>query len=221
MHTGDVSNAGTDANVFLNIFGSFGDTGERPLEKSATHKNKFERKNVDIFNIEACLLKNIHKIVIGHDNSGGGPGWFLKKVVVKQVGEPKYDQNFECNRWLATDEDDGAIVRELVVGQSQYLDKTSYHVLVKTGDKFGAGTDANVHLKMYGTNMESNLIRLETSENTKNKFERGQVDEFRIESEDIGKIERILIGHDGKNPGAGWFFDYAEISVPSKGIKYL
>ena len=46
VFTGDKRGAGTDANVFLNIFGERGDTGERPLLKSKNNFNKFERKNV-------------------------------------------------------------------------------------------------------------------------------------------------------------------------------
>lgn len=41
--TGDVYGAGTDANVFLTIYGDQGDTGERKLRKSETNGNKFER----------------------------------------------------------------------------------------------------------------------------------------------------------------------------------
>ena len=46
MITGDEIGAGTNANVFLTIYGEYGDTGERKLEKSETHINKFERNNV-------------------------------------------------------------------------------------------------------------------------------------------------------------------------------
>ena len=46
MYTGDKHGAGTDANLFLNIFGELGDTGDRPLEESKTNKNKFERNQV-------------------------------------------------------------------------------------------------------------------------------------------------------------------------------
>ena len=46
VYTGKKSGAGTDADVFLNIFGSQGDTGERFLMRSSTNKNKFERGNV-------------------------------------------------------------------------------------------------------------------------------------------------------------------------------
>ena len=43
--TGDVWGAGTDANVFLNMYGEYGDTGERAL-KDSNNINKFERNQV-------------------------------------------------------------------------------------------------------------------------------------------------------------------------------
>ena len=46
VHTGKKTGAGTDADVFLNIFGSQGDTGERFLTNSSTNRNKFEKGNV-------------------------------------------------------------------------------------------------------------------------------------------------------------------------------
>lgn len=44
--TGNVSGAGTDANVFLNIIGENGDCGERQLKKSETNTDKFEKGQV-------------------------------------------------------------------------------------------------------------------------------------------------------------------------------
>lgn len=49
MFTGDVDSAGTNANVFLTVYGDKGDTGERQLKKSETHLDKFERNNVSRF----------------------------------------------------------------------------------------------------------------------------------------------------------------------------
>ena len=48
IFTGDVKHAGTDANVFITIFGEYGDTGDRQLSKSETYSNKFERSNVSV-----------------------------------------------------------------------------------------------------------------------------------------------------------------------------
>ena len=56
VHTGKKSGAGTDANVFLDIFGEQGDTGERPLSKSKTNRNKFEKGNVSRCNTMSQYL---------------------------------------------------------------------------------------------------------------------------------------------------------------------
>ena len=56
VYTGDVRGAGTDANVFLTIFGDKGDSGERKLHKSETHSNKFERGQVRPFNFKRLLF---------------------------------------------------------------------------------------------------------------------------------------------------------------------
>ncbi|CAF3378962.1 unnamed protein product [Rotaria sp. Silwood2] len=125
LYTGSRRGAGTDANVFINIFDDIGDTGEY----SSTNKNKFERKNVDKFVIEAVSLKQIKKIRIGHDGTGPDAGWFLDKVVVRPEDIHYEEATFICNQWLVTDEDDGLIVRELSLGfAGQPLDKTTYNV---------------------------------------------------------------------------------------------
>lgn len=194
VHTADKRGAGTDADVFVNLFGELGDTGERWLRKSETHRNKFERGNVDVFNIEAVQLKHLNKIRIGHNGKRPGAGWFLAKVVVRQEGSgSKYDQTFECNRWLAVDEDDGLIVRELLVDKREFLDTITYGVKVKTGDVRNAGTDARVHLKIFGEKGDTGNRQLKRSENTTNKFERGRVDEFKIEADDIGRVSFVFI----------------------------
>ena len=48
VHTGDKRGAGTNANIFLNIFGELGDTGDRPLEESKSNRDKFERNQVSL-----------------------------------------------------------------------------------------------------------------------------------------------------------------------------
>ena len=63
---------GTDANVFIKIYGELGDTGYRSLKNSKTHNNKFEKNQVDVFHIEAVTLQSLKKIKIGHD--GNNPG---------------------------------------------------------------------------------------------------------------------------------------------------
>ena len=59
---------------------------------------------------------------------------------------------------------------------------------MKTGDVRGAGTDANAYIKMFGNNGDTGQIALKQSDNTKNKFERGRVDQFTVEAMDIGEV---------------------------------
>lgn len=60
VHTAKKTGAGTDANVFLNIFGNQGDTGERPLMFSKTNRNKFEKGNVSQRqSLYSCFVKHI------------------------------------------------------------------------------------------------------------------------------------------------------------------
>ena len=61
MHvkTGDVRNAGTDANVFLKIFGSKGDTDSIKLRSSDTSFNKFEKGRTDLFKLETTDIGKV------------------------------------------------------------------------------------------------------------------------------------------------------------------
>lgn len=56
VYTGDVLHAGTNANVFLTIFGENGDSGERKLNKSEKHMDKFERNQVNIVFTTICSV---------------------------------------------------------------------------------------------------------------------------------------------------------------------
>ncbi|XP_062836432.1 oxygen-regulated protein 1 isoform X2 [Anolis carolinensis] len=109
--TGDLWNAGTDADVYIVVCGEKGDTGSRRLLKSKNPR-KYLKGQTDIFSLEAVHLGHLRKIVIGHNGIGSGNGWFLEKIVVKDP-ITKLDYHFMCHRWLDEGEDDGKIVREL------------------------------------------------------------------------------------------------------------
>ena len=58
VKTGNVRGSGTDANVFIKIFGTKGDTGDLQL-RSSDHSNKFERNKTDTFKIEAVSVGTV------------------------------------------------------------------------------------------------------------------------------------------------------------------
>ena len=88
VYTGNVSGAGTDANVFITIYGQNDDSGERELRKS-DRRNKFEQNQVDTFIVKAIDLGDLAKIKIRHDDSGFGAAWYLEKV---EIRNPNTDQ---------------------------------------------------------------------------------------------------------------------------------
>jgi len=78
--TGNCHGAGTSANVYLNIYGSNGDSGEQLLQSSG---NDFQINNSNVFGLECPYLGDVSKILIRHDNSGFHPRWFLDKVIIQ------------------------------------------------------------------------------------------------------------------------------------------
>ncbi|NWI52119.1 LOXH1 protein, partial [Calyptomena viridis] len=106
-------NAGTEADVYISVYGERGDTGSRQLLRSQKSK-KFLKGQTDIFAIEAVHLGHLYKIVVGHNGLGSGNGWFLDKVVIKDP-ITDLDYTFLCHRWLDQGQDDGNIARELAV----------------------------------------------------------------------------------------------------------
>lgn len=103
--TGSIQGAGTDANVFIQMFGDLQTSQRKILDKVG---NQFETGNVDTFVITCTELGKLHKILIGHDGKGLGSSWFLDNVEIENVskGERYF---FPCKRWFSTSEDDGQV----------------------------------------------------------------------------------------------------------------
>ncbi|XP_076859680.1 lipoxygenase homology domain-containing protein 1 [Brachyhypopomus gauderio] len=224
VYTGTVSGGGTDAHVFLCLIGDKGDTGDRALVNCKNNVNKFEKGNADEFIVEAVCIGQVHRVRIGHDGRGGGCGWFLDKVVVREEGQTESQGiEFPCNRWLDRNEDDGQIVRELVsFSDGQKLFNVSYHIAVKTGDISGGSSDSRVFVKLYGEKGDTSTMMLVVSDNNlPNYFETGRVDIFTIDTRDIGQISRLMIGHTNEGMRAGWFLDSVQIMVPNSGSHYM
>ena len=79
---------------------------------------------------------------------------------------------------------------------------TRYNVRVYTSDLRNAGTDANVHIVIVGESGDTGKVKLLTSAEHKDKFERGQVDSFVVDAVGLGEIKRIHIGHDDSGIGS-------------------
>ena len=132
----------------------------------------FKRGSTVISGINALDLGRLEKIRIGHNNSGFGLGWFLDKVIVRNESSGN-EWYFLCGKWFATD---GQIVRFVEASDTDgasYPPMRKYKISVITGDRRGAGTDANVFINLYGAedHLQSGEKVLESSGNN---FERGK-----------------------------------------------
>lgn len=232
VKTGNISHAGTDANVSLMIVGESGDTGDRQLRKCLNHKfDKFRKNQIDVFEIKAVNLGTLTRIKISHDNKGWpitSPDWYLEwvKVTDSDSGETI---EFPCDAWLSKKL---GLVKELVPRSTSHeefeLTKgqgVNYDVTIVTGDIKEAGTDGHAFIILYGDNQDTGKVDLKNSKEHRDKFQRGQTDSFTINAVDVGEVKKIRIGHDGHREGLftnpSWYIDRVEVDAPTLGKRFV
>ncbi|XP_013861897.1 lipoxygenase homology domain-containing protein 1 [Austrofundulus limnaeus] len=208
--TGDVKGAGTDANVFVTLFGDFGVSPKVHLASNTEKRSRtaFEKNKTDVFRIKTHNVGPLKKLRIEHDNTGMSASWFLDRMVVTDVIRPNMRYYFACSNWLSREEGDNLFVRDLL-GSLNPMDVpklNKYLVSVFTADMKGSGTDADVFLNIFGEYGDTGERRLDSD---KDNFERGSEDKFTIEAPNLGRLRKITIGHNNRGSSAGWFLDKA------------
>jgi hypothetical protein len=113
--TGCRDYAGTDADVYITIYSASGQTKEQLLDTPDYDDN--EKCHADSHRVPANKdIGDITLARIRHDNSENDPGWFLEKVSIRNLRTNQV-WNFPCSKWLAVDEGDHQISRELYPGK--------------------------------------------------------------------------------------------------------
>ncbi|XP_060575611.1 lipoxygenase homology domain-containing protein 1-like isoform X2 [Ruditapes philippinarum] len=212
VHTGKQKMAGTDSNIFLTLMGQHGSSKKIHLVDPSSDKKLFERNSVDTFRIRIHGVGELRRVRIEHDGKGFASGWFLEKIIIKDSERPKDTFYFTYGGWIAQDEGDGKLWREIrakkqlskEINSAHMGTETRYQITVKTGDVRYAGTDANVFIQLAGEKGITKKLKLDDA---KNNFERNMVDNFDLRAINVGAMKHIVIGHDNFGPGAGWFLD--------------
>jgi hypothetical protein len=110
--TGDLDQAGTDAGVYLSLFGPANERGERCGSGefwlydtiSLENSNPFEKSQRDRFQIDNHSgLDQVDQAILRHDNQGSHPGWFVQGFKVRNL-KTKKEWHFVPEQWLADDE---------------------------------------------------------------------------------------------------------------------
>ncbi|XP_038676300.1 uncharacterized protein LOC119978605 isoform X2 [Scyliorhinus canicula] len=82
---------------------------------------------------------------------------------------------------------------------------TEYEVTIHTGSCLWSDSKANFLISFYGEEANVEDILLCNSLTNCIPFQKGQIDVFQVKIPNIGKLQHIIIGHDGEEPGCGWY----------------
>ncbi len=114
VKTTDIKGAGTNADVFITLYGTKGVLEKAQLDNPGY--NDFEAGDDDPYTLSTTQdLGKIYSIKLEHDNSGPGSGWHVDHIdilfggttpVSAQIGKTLASKLFKIERWLATDEED-------------------------------------------------------------------------------------------------------------------
>ncbi|XP_029447144.1 lipoxygenase homology domain-containing protein 1 [Rhinatrema bivittatum] len=215
--TGTDQSAGTEATVYLYAFGEKEASG--PIIIGSGKHQLFKPNSADTFKVNLKNLGKLYKIRIGHDNSGKDPGWYLEEIRLRDLTSESNEMCLPVNKWLSEEQDDGDTWWEIAINGSnkEPLPLMDYEIHVYTGSKPGADTDSNVHINLIGTRGDSGKRKLWRSKYQNSKFQQGQVDIFCIRAISLGQLKKVIIGHDGRGPGNGWFLDKVIIKYKEDG----
>ncbi|NWV16636.1 LOXH1 protein, partial [Origma solitaria] len=211
------------------IYGTHSDTGDRTLLQSLQHVHQGEKIIMD-----AVDLGELEKIAL-FISSKTDCKLNVKKLHVQEAAKEHPIYVFEVNKEFSVDSNKPDIQREIpgsfvIRGEkqkndiennwnkegSQVKNLTEYIIKVYTGEKRGAGTDANVHIILFGNEEKSEVLKISQSLEHQNPFERGKVDTFKIKAKKLGSLHSIGIGHNGNGFTSGWFLEKGEITDTAK-----
>ncbi|XP_028790922.1 PLAT domain-containing protein 3-like [Neltuma alba] len=99
-------------------------------------------------------------------------------------------------------------------------EKCTYIVRVKTGDRFSAGTDSTISLKLKSYSGESftvnNLEEWGLMGPGHEYFERGNIDVFSGRNACL-RVCAITVSSNGEGFKPGWYLDYVELTIVGSG----
>ncbi len=200
--TGLQSGAGTDADVFISLYGSKGKVENIKLNLSG--KNIFEKGSKDIFTIDIIELGDIRKIELSHNNKWFGADWFLDDILIKNVTSNK-TWYFPAYKWIRKDN----IISLKTVTPANYIFE------ITTGTLPGAGTNSNIFISLIGSDSYTDFFDI-NSLIKKNEFTTAHTESFEIIKEDVGEIKEIKIKCDTNGFKDNWFLARLRIKKNKK-----
>lgn len=154
--TSNLKGAGTDANVFLTLYGEKSSSGRILIPSGPS---TFDRGAKDSFTQTLHELGNIDKIRIGHDQSGFSPQWHLAEVSVVNVSTAQ-EWLLLCGRWIREINASGECVCELEPVDTN-LSFCHYILKVHTSLIDAKSVDQSITINIMGKERQTGRIALE------------------------------------------------------------
>uniref|UniRef100_A0A1I8GMZ4 PLAT domain-containing protein n=2 Tax=Macrostomum lignano TaxID=282301 RepID=A0A1I8GMZ4_9PLAT len=158
VSTGMRRGAGTDSKVFFILSGERDETDTRHLMDRS--RKVLQRGCVDRFLLAVERpLGSLNFLRLWHDNSGEGSAasWYCNYVSIIDL-QTRRRYHFVVNRWMAVEEDDGAVDRVVPVAGNQELGDFSYLFSMDTKKRL---TDGHLWLSVMARPPESRFTRVE------------------------------------------------------------
>nr|XP_022314646.1 uncharacterized protein LOC111119100 isoform X9 [Crassostrea virginica] len=134
-----------------------------------------------------------------------------RTVIETEKTQPKEEVSVDKD---AQTTDNGNQTDSQLLRQYDYLDeevtsgdRAEYQIYVRTGNRIGASTKADVKITLYGDKGRTKEIQLNKSKRHKVCFQKGKEDLFIIAHHHVGKLLKVKIGHDRVDASNAWFLE--------------
>ena len=206
--TGDATNAGTDSNIFVTLYGEYGESDEVKISSicedyERSSSNRIGRTD-GIIKTDKYLGK-IDKIKVRSDGSGDNSDWLLKDVTVtKENNDLNEVFKFTGGTWFEKN-------RRLTKIITENSNKAKFKISLKTGDLKDAGTNSTIFIKIFAESKTSYSISSEL-QNIDNLYlddnERNTTSSYYIYApKEMLDIEKVYIESDNKGSKPEWFLE--------------
>ncbi|XP_070538837.1 lipoxygenase homology domain-containing protein 1-like [Ptychodera flava] len=214
VETGEVgSDCGTNAQVFIEIYGEDSSSGEVRLGEP--DGGYFQPGTISEFGLKIeTEFGKPYKIRVRHDNSGKNADWYLEKVTLVR---DTCQVVFPCESWVSNKKGDKIIIKEFPAGDSG-LEVLEYEVTVKTGKEKKSDTGADVWIVVYGERGDTGKRWLSKNVYKGSRlvlFKKGKSDAFKMKAVDLGPIQKVFIGHTGSKSGDDWYVEHVIVKLPN------
>ena len=116
VKTGEASDAGTSAEVFIRLIGRKGrQTRLLPLE--VLRRRRFEPGQVETFSLQEQDIGELECVVIQHNGVTVADSWFLDDITIELPTKGRV-YHFDCHAWLSKHKGDGQTERRFPVQES-------------------------------------------------------------------------------------------------------